>query len=189
MSEKPDEELVKEAQNGDSLSQEELLRRYKYMVVKSTRPYYIVGAEQDDLIQEGMLGLYRAILNYDISGGAKFITYAYQCVKSSIVDAVKSATAKKHRWVNNYLDNGGLGNENGTAYSPEIIAEEMEGNEELISKIKQCLSKREYIVFNLFISGNSITDIAELTRVSYKSVENSLQRIRAKIREILSCRG
>lgn len=175
-----DELLVNKAQRGDKDAAEELLRRYKHMVLKCTRPYYIVGAEQDDLIQEGMLGLYRAVLTYNI-GKSKFITYAYQCVKSAIYDAVKAASTKKHQWLRSYVDNGDNETVDAVA-SPELIAEQIESSEALMDKIKAALSKREYIVFSLYIAGNSISDIAELTNVTYKSVENALQRIRSKIR-------
>lgn len=178
-----DEILVEKAQQGDKDAAEELLRRYKHMVLKCTRPYYIVGAEHDDLIQEGMLGLYRAVLTYK-RGKSKFITYAYQCVKSAIYDALKAAMNKKNLWLKSYVDN----NENETAdliSSPEQIAEQIESSEALIGKIKEILSKREYIVFSLYIAGNSINDIAEVTNTVYKSVENTLQRIRGKIRKLI----
>lgn len=176
-----DDELIEAIKKGDKDAAEELMRRYKYLVIKSTRPYYIIGAEQDDLVQEGMLGLYRAALSYNVGSNAKFLTYAYQCVKTSIIDAIKIATNKKNSWVKNYVESDF--NLKGTGPSPEVIAEQLESSQELVDKIRATLSNREFIVFNLYVAGNSISDITEITNTSYKSVENALQRLRDKIRK------
>ncbi len=97
-----DKSLLQLIKQGDANAMEQLLERYKSMVNALARPYFIVGGDYEDLTQEGMIGLYRAINSYDVNEGASFSTYAYTCIKSKIFDAIKTANRDKHKALNNY---------------------------------------------------------------------------------------
>lgn len=173
-----DETLVELAKKGDELGTETLIRRYKAMVVKTSRSYFLIGAEPEDLVQEGMIGLYKAILTY-CADKAKFSTHAFVCIKSSILDAVKRANRGKNRALNDYEplqeknEQGGVHNILNTV---EI--------EDLIEHAKEILSCREKEVFELYVDGYTTREMAEKLSITAKAVENSLHRIKKKINEI-----
>lgn len=180
-----DEILAYNAQKGDRESAESLLRKYKGLVVKCTRSYFIIGAEQDDLIQEGMIGLYKAVLSYK-SGNAKFMTYAYSCIKTSILDAIKSAGRDKHKPLNNYesLANDSTHDNIDKINDIDTVIRLAEVDE-LLRDVKKILSKKEKAVFDLYIEGFTINEIATKVGNTPKSVENAVSRIKNKVARLL----
>lgn len=172
-----DESLVRLAQSGDEVGTEALLRRYKAMVVKTSRSYFLIGAEPEDLVQEGMIGLYKAILTYR-ADRAKFITHAFVCIKSSILDAVKKANRGKNRALNDYEPL----QEKNEAKALNNILNVME-IEDLIERAKESFSGRERQVFELYVDGYTNREMADKLNISPKAVENSIQRIKKKINQ------
>lgn len=182
-----EEELIKSAQGGNAESTDMLLRRYKSLVIKCAREYFITGAETDDLIQEGMLGLYKAIVSYDADNGARFISFAYTCIRSNILDAVRKAGREKHRPLSNYVsltqEENGVDVFGAEGSNPEEIALKEEYISGLLEQAKSKLSKKENAVFDLYMNGLSMHEIAHSMSMDIKQVDNALQRIKKKVRK------
>lgn len=186
-----DNELLSMAEFGDRIAEDQLALRYTRLVKICSRPYFLVGGDGEDLIQEGMLGLLSAIREFDISMNTSFKTYAEVCVKRRIYSAIKGASRKKHEPLNDMVSfEDVLSDESnssavsyGEAYrrSPEeqVLARESVG--EIIQTYSQCLSKFEVEILNLYLSGLSYSEIAELCGKTDKSVDNAVQRIRRKL--------
>lgn len=186
-----DNELLSMAESGDKIAEDQLALRYTRLVKICSRPYFLVGGDGEDLIQEGMLGLLSAIREFDISMNTSFKTYAEICVKRRIYSAIKGASRKKHEPLNDMVSfEDVLSDESnssavsyGEAYrrSPEeqVLARESVG--EIIQTYSRCLSKFEVEILNLYLSGLSYSEIAELCGKTDKSVDNAVQRIRRKL--------
>jgi len=176
------QDLIQKAQNGDSLAVEELVAEYKGLVRSLANRFYLVGGDKDDLLQEGMLGLFYAITNYDQTKGS-FPAFAELCVKRQIVDAVKRDSANKNKPLSNYVD----------ISSALTLEDESNPLDTLLHKehalkiamvIANNLTPFERTVITLFAQGYTYEDIAEKTNKSYKSVDGALQRARKKLLEI-----
>lgn len=188
-----DSELVLLANKGDDYAMESLIARYKNFVRAKTRSYFLIGADRDDIIQEGMLGLFKAIRDFDESKNNTFRTFAELCVTRQIITAVKTATRLKHTPLNNYVSFNKPVYEDDTEKTlleilnnrleldPEEIIINKEKLEETEEKIKNSLSKFENIVLNLYLSGKNYQEIAMLLEKPAKSIDNALQRIKKKI--------
>lgn len=186
-----DNELLSMAESGDEIAEDQLALRYTRLVKICSRPYFLVGGDGEDLIQEGMLGLLSAIREFNISMNTSFKTYAEICVKRRIYSAIKGASRKKHEPLNDMVSfEDVLSDESnssavsyGEAYrrSPEeqVLARESVG--EIIQTYSRCLSKFEVEILNLYLSGLSYSEIAELCGKTDKSVDNAVQRIRRKL--------
>ncbi len=186
-----DNELLGMANSGDKVAEDQLALRYTRLVKICSRPYFLVGGDVEDLIQEGMLGLLSAIREFDLSMNTSFKTYAEICVKRRIYSAIKSASRKKHDPLNDMVSfDDVLSDESSSgavAYgvslrrTPEeqVLARESVG--EIIQTYSRCLSKFEVEVLNLFLRGLSYSEIAELCGKTDKSVDNAVQRIRRKL--------
>lgn len=181
-----EEELLSLAQSGDERAIEELLCRYADLVKSCARGFFLLGGEAEDLIQEGMIGLYAAIVGYRAQGeGSSFKNFAYLCVKRRIIDAVKRASSKKNSPLNNGVSaedvDGWLVY---SAFNPEdslILSDE---RREFKQEMIRVLSDFEYKVFSLYMEGMSSAQICEATGKSEKSVSNALQRSKGKLQEI-----
>lgn len=182
-----DEELVEYFKNGDKNALSELLVRYKNMVKSRARCFFLVGAETEDIIQEGMCGLYSAILTYE-EGKSSFKSFAYGCVNKKIFTAIKSTTRQKHIPLNNYVSLFDENNEDSNVsdeLSPEDVLINAESEKEIKNIIKQSLSKTEYKVIDLYLKGYSYEDISIKIGVSRKSVDNAIARSKKKLESIL----
>lgn len=179
-----DEEVVAIAQAGQESAAEHILRKYKNMANQVARRFYIAGAEQEDITQEGMIGLYKAILKYRMDK-TKFSTFAYQCIRRSILDALRSSLSGKHAALNNYKP---ISDVEAVLTSEEDLPEHIILREEQIEllwkQLSEILSAKEYLVFQHYIGGLSISEIADKVGVNYKSCDNTLQRIRNKIAKL-----
>ncbi|MBQ7912339.1 MAG: sigma-70 family RNA polymerase sigma factor [Clostridia bacterium] len=181
-----EDELLTAAQSGDGRAMEELLCRYSDMVKSCARGFFLLGGETEDLIQEGMIGLYAAIVDYRRKeDGSSFKNFAYLCVKRRIIDAVKRAASKKNsplnegvsaEWADGWLVY--------SAFNPEDSLILSDQRREFKQEMIRVLSDFEYKVFNLYLEGMSNAQICEATGKSDKSVSNALQRSKAKLQEV-----
>lgn len=196
LSELSDLELVSLAQKGDQVAIEILFQRYDRYVSIWTRPYFLQGADEDDLIQEGRIGLYKAIRDYD-GGASTFWSFAKLCVVRSVISAIKQTTRQKHIPLNSYTslykplyDSDGDRTlmevlEPTVASDPEYLVLNRELIRSLQKRIRQILSQFEYSVFRLYILGLSYREMAQELNTSAKSVDNALCRIKQKIESSL----
>lgn len=186
---KTDEELLAAYRAGDDTAGSELAERYRPLVKRCTRPYFLVGGDSEDLIQEGMLGLVSSIQSYQPSGGASFKSYAELCVKRRIISAIKAASRFKHMPLNQrlsleelYLDNSTEPlPEIGCVRSPEELMIEREKKSELYRLCASILTPLEKRVVGYYLEGLSYEEIAARCKKNAKSVDSALQRSRRKL--------
>ena len=182
--------LVKE---GDAAACEFLLEKYKYLVRQVTAPYYLVGSDREDLLQEGMIGLTNAIYSYKSERNVLFPVFAEFCIKRHIISAVKAATRQKHMPLNSYVsifspddtsaeETSELMEKLPQSPDPENILIEKESRQLLEKMLEERLSPMELEVLNEFLKGKSYAEIAEALDKDFKSIDNALQRIKKKIR-------
>ena len=189
-----DEELVSGYQNGDNYAADFLVCKYKNFVRMHARPYFLVGADSDDLMQEAMIGLYKAIRDYKSEKGVVFMTFASLCIERQIITAVTAYNRQKNSPLNTYIsldtpvvDESGdetvlsdvISSEEGL--NPEEIFIAGEQTKQFLIKLTENLSKLERQIFELYIKGFSYAEIASRLNKTSKAVDNAIQRIRAKI--------
>lgn len=181
-----DEELAVKAKNGDAEATEILLKRCGHVVRGVARSYYLVGGESDDIVQEGMIGAYRAINTYN--GKTPFMNYAYLCVKTAVLSLIRKYARDKNKPLANYLSLSVDSKEQGSAeiipdenFDPEREYINKESEIELRKRIYESLSKLEYTVLEMFLDGFTYAEIAEKTGKTEKGIDNALQRIRKKL--------
>ena len=190
---KTDEEIAFMACSGDSTATDYLLNKYRNNVLAAARRYFPIGADREDIIQEGMIGLFKAVRDYRSGNEASFATFANLCINRQILTAVKSATRKKHIPLNSYVSLSKSVYEDGTETTLEDVLtdnfekspEDIFINKEKYSKTEQLifssLSKFETAVLMHYLCGKSYSDIAAALGKSEKSIDNALQRIKKKI--------
>lgn len=184
---KEDEYLVRLAQNGDKQAAEELLSRYAGIVRGCARGFFLLGGETEDLIQEGMVGLYRAVVDYrsDKEGGMSFKNFAYLCVSRRIIDAVKGSARKKNVPLNNYVSLFQSGWEIPVS-SPEEEVIRGEDRREFLQTMSKALSDFEFRVTVMYMDGFSCAEICEATGKDGKSIDNAIQRSKKKLQRLFS---
>ncbi len=193
-----DEELITLIQNGDESAETELFSRYKDLVVKIARGYFIVGGDLEDLVQEGMIGLYKAIKGFSDEKEASFKTFAVLCIKHQIQTAIKHANTNKNKPLSSAVSFQSF-TENGMSENldflpialvledtPEEKIIDKENFKSLNKKIKSHLSPLEFKVLKLYLQGYSYREISTALEVSSKSIDNSLSRIKTKLRAKLN---
>lgn len=187
-----DEELIDKFRNGDEQAQEYIISKYKPLVKMKTRAFFIVGADRDDLIQEGTIGLFKAIRDFRPEKNIPFNAFADMCVSRQIITAIKSATRKKHMPLNSYIslnkrisesqeETSFIENLADASLNPEDAIIGREIKDFLENFIKASLSELECKVLELYLEGNSYGQIAKSISKDEKSIDNSIQRIRKKI--------
>jgi len=195
-----DEELLIRHRDGDNRVIDYIIEKYKDMVRKKTKSMYILGADHEDLLQEGMIGLFKAIRDYDAGRDASFRTFAELCITRQVYTAVQAAGRKKHSFLNFYVSlyGNGEGKEEEEYRDPvrELVAHEMKSPEELMidqenlenleNAIEQELSDFEKQVLELWLTGMNYTEIARVLGKTDKATDNALQRIKAKIKKVRS---
>ena len=185
---KSDEELVALAQNGDKQAMEELLIRHAGLVRGCARGFFLIGGETEDLIQEGMIGLYGAIGDYRQGETASsFKNFAYLCISRRIIDAVKSSARKKNSPLNDAPPIGivSADKEFAAHFNPEDLLILRDDRREFRQKISGVLSDFEFKVTTMYMDGMSCAEICEATGKTAKSVDNALQRSKKKLQEVL----
>ena len=195
-----DEELIIALRDGDGRIIDYIIEKYKELVRRKAGTMFILGADKEDLIQEGMIGLYNAVRDYDAGRDASFYTFADLCVSRQMYKAVEAQNRKKHVPLNSYIsiyadetDGSGAGDPAGIpemllaqdGSSPEDVIIDREQTEQLEQKIYDSLSEFERKVFNLRLTGLEYTDIARILGRDEKSTDNALSRIKVKVRKIL----
>lgn len=195
---KTDEELLKNIKNGDENAENELFSRYKDMVVKISRGYFLVGGDLEDIIQEGMIGLYHAVKSYNPEKDASFKTFAVVCIRHQIQSAIKKANTKRNEPLSSAVSfqtfSEATPSENVEFLPMELILEttpveraiNKEDFESLKNMIKQTLSSMEKHVLKLYLQGYSYREISQTLNLSQKSIDNSLSRIKSKLRAKLN---
>lgn len=188
-----DEDLVELSAAGDKNATECILARYKNLVRSKARMYFLVGADKEDIIQEGMIGLFKAIRDFDRDRLASFKGFAELCVKRQILTAVKTATRQKHMPLNTYvsLSNPLIDGES-EGMLEEILSDKIEADPERLfiskenaafinDKIKEVLSDLEKKVLMFYLEGKSYQEIAAILSKPQKSIDNALQRVKKKM--------
>ena len=174
--------------SGDADAGNELVLRYRRLVKICIRPYFLAGGDSEDLLQEGMLGLFKAVREYDPERAASFFTFAELCITRQMLSAIEAASRKKHMPLNESvsieaMDETQASGAFGIADGPETIFVEKEAAEQLLSDINEKLSPMERRVLELYLSGLDYLQIAKVMEKPGKSIDNALQRVRGKIRK------
>ena len=182
-----DEQLALLAQQGEKRAVETLLNRYKSAVRGRARGFFLAGGDTDDLVQEGMVGLYSAILAYSSASGKSFKNFAYLCVTRKLLDAVKGSVRQKNVPLNNYVsifdpDFEGLSQEQ----TPEEFLITTESRAEFWVKIGKALSDFEFRIITMYLEGMSYSEICGATGKDFKSVDNAIQRSKKKLQRVFS---
>ena len=186
-----DEELISRFKNGESEILDNLMEKYKEFVRKKARAMFLIGGDTDDLIQEGMIGLFKAVRDYQPDRDAAFQTFASICVDRQIYNAIQSSNRQKHQPLNSYISLSEQDGENeehlgdNWGENPESIIIDQENVQDLEQEITATLSPMENQVLEYYLAGNGYGEIAQIMGKTPKSIDNALQRIRIKIREQL----
>lgn len=196
-----DEQVVIQIRNGEMLGIDYLLDKYKAIVKKKARALYLIGGEQEDLVQEGMIGLYHAIRDFDPNKEVTFQKFAQLCIARQMYTAIKASNRKKNIPLNTYVSlYTPVGDEENVledvisfmdvmmlkrTMNPEELVIDRENTAMLEEELLKRLSEMEIEVVKLYISGMKYTEIAEHLKKEPKSIDNALQRIRAKLNLIL----
>ena len=196
-----DEQIVEMSHNGDSAAEEFLLDKYKNFVRSKARSYFLVGADHEDIVQEGMIGLYKAIRDYRPDKLSSFRAFAELCITRQIITAIKTATRQKHIPLNNYVSlNKPLYDEESDRTLLDVIMEgRISDPEEMIinrenlgnihNRINEVLSGLEQEVLRAYLDGKSYQEIAETLGRHVKSIDNALQRGKRKLEKYLEDSG
>lgn len=195
-----DEEVVAYAREGDDSALEFLINKYKNFVRAKARSYFLIGAERDDIIQEGMIGLYKAIRDFRADKLASFRAFAELCITRQIITAIKTATRQKHIPLNAYVslnkpiydeesDRTLLDIISGTKVTdPEELVISREEFLDIEAKMSEFLSELEWKVLMYYLEGKSYQEIAEDLQRHVKSIDNALQRVKRKLERYLEKR-
>ena len=183
---KTDEELILLSHGGDKRAMEELMLRHAGLVRQCVRGFFLVGGETEDLLQEGMIGLYNAVVDYkpDMENSCSFKNFAYKCVSRRIIDAVKTSSRKKNLALNLSVP---VEEEEwtGSTLSPEDMLILSDERREFKQKMSRILSDFEFKVTVMYMDGLTCNEICDACGKPFKSVDNAIQRSKRKLQEIL----
>lgn len=193
-------QVIELAQGGNGDAMAYLLEKYKSMVRALSRPLFLIDGDQDDLVQEGMIGLFKAIQTYDAKKGTAFDTFANLCITSQLYSAVKISNRKKNIPLNSYVsiytteEDEDIGDSErifeldksfaAWQQNPEEIVISEENAKNIKKKLISRLSKMEVQVLNLFLKGLTYQEIAQYLEKTPKTIDNALQRIKSKLKKI-----
>lgn len=194
-----DEQLLVNLRNGEDAIMDYIMVKYKDMVRKKARAMYLLGGENDDLIQEGMIGLIKAVRDYEPAQGASFYSFADLCVSRQMYTAIEAAKRKKHIPLNSYVslyDEGESENDEKKLPLIDTIEPEVENNpealffgkeciEDFVEQLQQRLSPLENQVLHLHLLGTEYREIAEILGRNPKAIDNALQRCKNKAEKLL----
>ncbi|MCK8059554.1 MULTISPECIES: RNA polymerase sporulation sigma factor SigH [unclassified Fusibacter] len=194
----PEETVVEEAAGGNLRAQEFLIRRYKNFVRAKAKSYFLIGADKEDIIQEGMIGLFKAIRDYRTDRTASFRVFAELCITRQMITAIKMATRQKHAPLNSYVSlNRPIYDDESEQTLMDTMSASINSNPEqlLISreevarieyKITEVLSDFEQKVLGYYLDGRSYQEIAKDLDRHVKSIDNALQRVKRKLERFLN---
>ncbi len=192
-----DEDLVEAAKAGDDRASEFLIHKYRNFVRVKAKAYFLIGADREDIIQEGMIGLYKAIRDFRRDKLSSFRAFAELCITRQIITAIKTATRQKHIPLNSYVSlNKPIYDDDSDRTLLDVIGglkvadpEEMVINREtsarMRQRIRQNLSELEHRVLNLYLDGKSYQEMANELQRHVKSIDNALQRVKRKLEKNL----
>ncbi|MCM3635706.1 MULTISPECIES: RNA polymerase sporulation sigma factor SigH [Paenibacillus] len=195
-----DEEIVEAVREGDSIALEFLINKYKNFVRAKARSYFLIGADREDIVQEGMIGLYKAIRDFKGDKLSSFKAFAELCITRQIITAIKTATRQKHIPLNSYvsLDKPIYDEDSDRTLLDVICGTRVSDPEELIinqeefsgleDKMAEILSDLERKVLMLYLDGRSYQEIAVDLNRHVKSIDNALQRVKRKLEKYLEVR-
>lgn len=195
-----DEQLIELVHKGDSDALDYLIQKYRNFVRAKARSYFLIGADKEDIVQEGMIGLYKAIRDYKEDKLSSFKAFAELCITRQIITAIKTATRQKHIPLNSYvsLDKPIYDEESDRTLMDVISGAKIMNPEELIinrekygnieEKISELLSDLERKVLALYLDGQSYQEISEELNRHVKSIDNALQRVKRKLERYLEVR-
>ncbi len=195
-----DEDVVEFAREGDDAALEYLINKYKNFVRAKARSYFLIGADREDIIQEGMIGLYKAIRDFRMDKLSSFRAFAELCITRQIITAIKTATRQKHIPLNSYVslnkpiydedsDRTLLDVISGSKISdPEELIISREEFDDIEEKMGEILSSLEWKVLMSYLEGKSYQEIAEDLKRHVKSIDNALQRVKRKLERYLEKR-
>ncbi|MBR6528470.1 MAG: RNA polymerase sporulation sigma factor SigH [Firmicutes bacterium] len=188
-----DEEMVKMAQEGSVTAEEYLIKKYKDLVKKKSSTYFIIGGDREDVVQEGMIGIFKAIRGFDENKEASFKTFAEVCINRQIIDAIRNANLQKHQILNESLS---LSSDNDPEGEQKTLEERLPSNNGddpetlmLMKEIGQYLKEESHEIFSALeqkvwdkmLQGKQYQEIALELEKSPKSIDNAMQRIKKKI--------
>ena len=188
-----DEELIKKIRQGDDKVIDYLLDKYKPLVRKQCNALFIIGAENEDLIQEGMIGLFKAVRDYKDDKESTFFNFARICINRQLYSAIQASNRQKHLPLNSYISISDDKGDEKVALedillidnlSPEQLVLEQERKAEFEAKIEKELSTFEKKVLTFYLEGYNYVQIADIIKKKPKSIDNALQRIRQKVRNV-----
>lgn len=185
-----DEELINQIRENDPQALNEIIERYKSLIEIRVSNYFINGAEKDDLMQEGRIGLFKAIMNYDAEKDASFNTFANLCIERQLINAVKNSNRQKHMPLNNYVSLNGSDDDSSSENIDTVLNNSVEDpldtitKEEYMNEINDTLDKNlsdfEKNVLDLLLKGYKYEEIAQKLDSNSKAIDNAIQRIRKK---------
>jgi len=196
-----DDEVALMAADGNAAAIEFLLVKYKNFVRSKARSYFLIGADKEDIVQEGMIGLYKAMRDYRMDKKASFRAFAELCITRQIITAIKTATRQKHKPLNSYVSlNKPIYEDECERTLVDIIGgERMQNPEEILidqeellnieAKIGEMLSDLERRVLGLYLQGKSYVEIGRMLGRHVKSIDNALQRIKGKLEKYMTMKG
>lgn len=196
-----DEHVVEMCQSGDSLAMEYLLNKYKNFVRSKARSYFLMGADHEDIVQEGMIGLFKAVRDFRQDKLSSFRAFAELCVTRQIITAIKTATRQKHIPLNSYISlNKPIYDEESDRTLMDVIVEgHVDNPEELIisqedlhginTQLAEMLSGLEKDALRLYLDGKSYQEIAQILGRHAKSIDNALQRVKRKLEKYLKTKA
>ncbi len=196
----PDEQMVLIANEGDSLAQDYLINKYRNFVRAKARSYFLVGADHEDIVQEGMIGLYKSIRCYQAEKLSSFRAFADLCITRQIITAIKTATRQKHIPLNSYVSlNKPMHEEDsertlmdliseGAVCNPEELYISREEFRDIEERMSEVLSDLECEVLMYYLDGKSYQEIALELERHIKSIDNALQRVKRKLEKYLGHR-
>lgn len=188
-----DEELIEKLRDGQGEIADYLIEKYIPLVRKKTNAMYLIGGETEDLIQEGMFGLFKAVRDYNPEKGASFFSFAEICISRQLYSVLEASNRKKHMPLNTYISFSNQENTDGInlehmvteqTISPEQMLIEQERKQEFFEKLEEKVSPLEKKVLYLYLDGKNYIQIAEVLNKTPKSIDNALQRIRGKIKNL-----
>ncbi len=192
-----DEEIALLAQQGDAAASEHLLNKYKNFVRSKARSYFLIGADHEDIVQEGMIGLFKAIRDYRAERLSSFRAFAELCITRQIITAIKTATRQKHIPLNSYVSlNKPIYDEESDRTLLDVITEGRVSNPEdlligqedlsrIEGRIGELLSDLEWEVLTSYLDGRSYQEIAVDLGRHVKSIDNALQRVKRKLEKLM----
>lgn len=192
-----DEEIIEKTQNGDAEAVEYIIKKYKSFVRAKARTYFLIGADYEDIIQEGMIGLYKATRDFKSDRLSSFRAFAELCITRQIITAIKTATRQKHIPLNSYVSlNKPILDEESDRTLMDVISEEhfidpeemVINKEEFLNietKMSELLSSLEWEVFSKYLDGKTYLEMSEELNRHIKSIDNALQRVKRKLEKYM----